>query len=496
MKKVIIIIAIMIAMCIAATMIFYPIMPEISQEITDIIDIKSDTGNINIASEKEVFYIENEALRLENLTGHITYISVNNDDYSILLGYSEYPMIIRKDLYADPDFKVNSTGTDFLICTELNNENVLFFSDGEGIKKLSDTDVLMADFFNKDESIFWICTDEETNTGKLKIMNNGEITVLSEKVGYLINDIVYAEPFWSFPDENALIWKEYNSDDSGYKTYLYLDGITGLLGENINIIDETTDTEKIYYTQKGESEIFCQNAFDYENRMCVMFSYQPEIFIDTVYPKNSAHPDEKSEYYYYTENADDTINIFSFIGANRPILEKSVKKYKTFSNTQNFIYSDDEYIYLYDGLNENSVVLAEMHDWTVYTALSDLSEIYVCEWNAGWTSTYSDLYAIKPNGTKELIDDYILDFTASGDTFYYLSGRKIFTRKNGKNELLTELSFDLGYVSDMDLIVDENGYFIVNIHSASEYEEYDYYKSNYLLSVDGKNFVGLEDYVK
>jgi hypothetical protein len=68
-----------------------------------------------IPKTDEVFYIENPALKLSDLAGHITDITDPNDDYAIILGYSEYPLVIRKDRGVHPYITLNSEGTEFIM---------------------------------------------------------------------------------------------------------------------------------------------------------------------------------------------------------------------------------------------------------------------------------------------------------------------------------------------------------------------------------------------
>jgi hypothetical protein len=508
MKKAIIITATLLAIVIAAAIILLPKMldktqdtpPDSTEETTANDDRKTEPEKLELPSEDEVFYIKNPALRLEKLTGHITDISVYNDDYTIILGYSEYPLIIRKDLYADPGFSTNSAETEFVIYNRLDNESVMFYGDGEEIKKAGDRDVLKGGFFNNDESIIWMCGDSETKICKLKIMKDGEITVLSENAICFKERPGYRMPYYGFPKENAVIWyADYNDDDDSYNTYLYINGKTGLLGENINIIDETRNTEKIFFSKDGE--LWVQNRFDKTSRGNVQFSMrEPEIQYENHYypkhPENSEATDDDSALYYYVIHFDNTISIFRHDGESALVFDKTVNGFETFSETENFIYYDNENIYLYDASNAESVLLTEKNDNTVYTALPDLSEIYSAEMITDRDTIYSNLYAIKPNSEKELIDDYIFDFTVSGDTFYYLSGKELYMRKNGKNELLYEFTYNFDSTSGADIEIEKNGYFIVNVHTAVKNDETDSYKSNFFLSTDGRNFVSVEDYVK
>jgi hypothetical protein len=147
--------------------------------------------------------------------------------------------------------------------------------------------------------------------------------------------------------------------------------------------------------------------------------------------------------------------------------------------------------------------LREPHSEFIFTGLPDLSEIYYYEWlfDWFWYSYPYPLYVIKENGEKEILNKNVVDFEVSGETLYYLTANcEFYMRQNGKNELLSELPYGRGYVSEANISIDESGYFIANLHSAFEivdnYYATDSYKSNFFLSTDGKNFVGIEEYVK
>jgi hypothetical protein len=337
-----------------------------------------------------VFYIENPALKLSDKAGHITDITDPHDDYAIILGYSEYPLVIRKDRGEHPYITLNSEGTEFIVHTELDDKEVFYYSWGGEIRKGKAT-----------------FSDEENNT------------------------------------------------DTNNKTY---------------------------YTEDGK-EAYAK------------------------YPENSEETDDLNEYYYtWDYRHTGIINIYRFDGTLKPVFEKDVKNFKTFSGTEDFIYSDDEHLYLYDASNDESVQLADLGEESeqfLFSALPDLSEIYYSEWLYEWvwhTRPYP-LYAIKWGGEKEIVDERVIDYIVKGGTLYYLTGNsEVYIRKNGKNELLSKITHDYGYIYEGDIEIDESGYFIVNLHSAFEivdnYAATDSYKSNFFLSTDGKNFVGIEEYVK
>jgi hypothetical protein len=340
-----------------------------------------------LLNTNEVFYIENPALKLSDLTGHITDIYSSHSDYVIIMGYSEYPQIIKKDRGEHPKITVNSEGNEFTVHTELDEKEVFYYSDGGKIIK-------------------------------------GD------------------HPF------------TYNVDD---------------------------DTEKVYITEDGK-EAYAKH------------------------PENSDETNERNEYYYTWDNHSGATNIYRFDGTLKPVFEKDVENFKTFSGTEDFIYSDDEHLYLYDASNDESAQLADLgeeSEYFLFNALPDLSEIYYSEWlyEWFWYSRPYPLYAIKQGGEKEILDERVIDYTVKGDTLYYLTANsEVYMRKNGKNELLSKIIHDYGYISEGDITVSESGYFIVNLHSAFEIED-NYYatdssKSNFFLSTDGKNFVGIEQYVK
>jgi hypothetical protein len=335
----------------------------------------------------EFFYIENPALKLSVSNGHITDINDSYDDYAIIMGYSEYPLIIKKDRGEHPYITVNSEGTEFTVLTELDDKEVFYYSD--------DGNILKGDY-----------------------------------------------PF------------TYNDDD----------------------------TEKVYITEDGK-EAYAK------------------------YPENNKETNELNEYYYtWDHQSTGIINIYRFDGTLKPVFEKDVKNFKTFSDTEDFIYSDDEHLYLYDASNDESTQLADLGEDSMqflFSALPDLSEIYYSEWLYEWFWYYHPypLYAIKRGGEKEILDERVIDFTVKGDTLYYLTGNsEVYMRKNGKNELLSRIIHDYGYIYEGDITASESGYLIVNLHTAFEivdnYYATDSSKSNFFLSTDGRNFVGIEQYVK
>jgi hypothetical protein len=345
-----------------------------------------ESATAPIPKTNEFFYIENPALKLSDLTGNIADIYNPHGNYTLIMGFSEYPLIIKKDRGGHQKITVNSEGTEFTALTELDDKEVFYYSEGGDIKK-SDA------------------------------------------------------PF------------TYNSDD----------------------------TEKVYITEDGK-----------------------EAYVK--YPENSEEIKDLNKYYYTKDYHNGIINIYRFDGTLKPVLEKDVRNFRTFCGTENFIYTEDKFLYLYDASNGESTELAELEERSeqfLFNALPDLSEIYYSEWLYEWVwySRPYPLYAIKQGGEKEILDDRVIDFTVKDDTLYYLTGNsEVYMRKNGRNELLSKIIHDYGYISEGNITASESGYFIVNLHSAFEivdnYYASDSSKSNYFLSTDGKNFADIEQYVK
>jgi hypothetical protein len=280
MKKAIIITVILLVAGIAAAIIFLPKSLDLPQETLENIEPKTGTLKIETPSADEVFYIENPDLRLENYPQYISQIGYNSYDYIGILGFSEYPLIIREDeinRFNDyPEVMSNSDGTAFLAYASIDEKRVLFYGNDGIIKKISEPNIQSAVLLSDGDEIAWLAGEDDSNKCTVKVMKNNEITILSNNAASFYSAGLRAS-------RNTLIWYEnfkQNPNGTGtYALYLRKDGKTVKLGENIDLRAYVRDGERIFYEE--DYKLYVQNGFDKENRIFLVdYSDNIENMVD------------------------------------------------------------------------------------------------------------------------------------------------------------------------------------------------------------------------
>jgi hypothetical protein len=280
MKKTIIITAVLLVIGIAGAIVFLPktlknvpvispdVAPGTTQEIAENIDLKKGTVKIETPSADEVFYLENPVLRLVKYPQYISQISYNSNSYIGVLGFAEYPLIIREDeinRFNDyPEVISNSDGTAFLAYTSIDGKRVLFYGNDGVVKKITDKNIQSAVLLSDGEEVAWLSGDDDSNRCAVKVLKNNEITVLTKNAASYYSAGLRASG-------NALIWYEnfkQNPNGTGtYTVYLHKDGKTAQLGKNLEIKAFAFSGEKIFY--EDDYKFYVQNGFDKKNRVFI-----------------------------------------------------------------------------------------------------------------------------------------------------------------------------------------------------------------------------------
>jgi hypothetical protein len=569
MKKAIIITAILLAVSIAAAIIFFPKtpgntpdipiditqkIPGVSQETSDDIDIKIGNVKIETPSADEVFYIENEALRLEDSPGYISRIGLNSRGYIGILGFSEYPLIIREDeinrLNDFPEVQSNSDGTAFLAYASIDEKRVLFYGKDGVVIKISEPNIQSAVLLSDGEEIAWLSGEDNSSKCTVKVLKNNEITVLSKKAASYYGAGLRVSG-------NALIWYENFkrnewSNESSYTVILHKDGVSKQLGKDIDVILFIGGGERIFYEE--DYELFVQNGFDKKNRVFIsdysfntvntafetpnansfdvinlsqpdmtniiyhafnrdftqiifgVSSYgdfksiyyeegKPPLFLindqlTRIDPVGGTGADDISEYYFTTTNDDYSLNVYRFDGELKPVSVSGVRSIKTFTDTDDFLYETELNLCLYDSETGESTSVFQIPETSdiYYTATNDLSKIYIEE-SVDGTRGYT-LYEVKPDGTYTKIYDEAINSCLDGEAFIYLTPEyDLYIYEEGNSEKFLSIGENIQDI-DFPFFRDrESGYLDIEVWT----EGSSFY--NYI-SIDGRIFVSIEDYLK
>jgi hypothetical protein len=457
---------------------------------------------------------------------------------------------------------------------------VLYYGKDGEVKKISEPDIISAFLLSDGEEIAWISGSENSNKCTVKKLKDGEITTLTENAANFDFSGFYMTPFMGSSEGNSLIWYEdFNVDEWSYKAYFHKDGVTSLLGENIEVRCLTNDG-RIFYEQGGM--FFVQNGTDSANRVFLtdykphtdtaalgewnvksldQISYsqsdfstlglyewniensdyislsQPDvsniyvrplnsdyskviinvslmgdqknyyyeegktpIFItdkglEVVEPKDGDDADDISKYYFTTENEDNSINIFRFDGELIPVLDFGVQSFKTFADTDNFLYETDGKLWMYDSKTGSAISLFEYESssYGFYTAASDLKLIFVRERTE---DNKRPLYAVKPDGVTTKIADDIVDFYIDGETLYYTAnGYVLHVYENGNSERLISFAENhAGLINYAPIRGRDGGYLEIDVYVDPVNGDLSDHTNCYI-SIDGRNFVNVTDYV-
>jgi hypothetical protein len=317
MKKLIIIAVILSLVVIAEIAFILTNMPdnppsdtyEVAEEIDENETINKETAKIETATSDEVFYLENAELRLDNYPQYITQIGYNTEGYLGILGFSEYPLIIREDpvnrLNDSTEVQSNSDGTAFLAYASIDEKRVLYYGNNGTVKKITDENIQTARLLSDGDEIAWISGDDDSNNCTVKLLKNGEITILSRKAASYYGSGLKSS-------EDALLWYEnfkQNPNGTGtYTVYLHKDGKTEKLGKDLEIKAFWKGGERIFY--EDEYKFYVQNGFDKENRIFIT-DYSEYTGTEGVNNKNADNPGaimlsqpDMTNIYIYAANRD------------------------------------------------------------------------------------------------------------------------------------------------------------------------------------------------
>jgi hypothetical protein len=477
----------------------------------------------------EPYYITDPAVRLEKTTGYISSIDGGLDDYLIILGYSEYPLVIKKD--TESYTTVSSNSSDFVADFEQKGESYMIYSNDNEVKTVNEPGIIIANIGKNSNTIFWVTGKSQSNNCTLKMMQNGVTEVITDTLSDFVNLDYPVFTFWNSDDGNAVVWYEdYNEENETLITYLYKDGKTAPLGKNIEISVISDNADKIFYEQYDK--FYVQNGFDYENRILIaqleeegskarvkyhnsdysqiiysvygedvtqIKSYYYEYGKEPVFladgllnretPTNSEDTDDLRGCYYTAKRVGHNLDVYYFGDTFERVFFKKVDSIFTLSGTKNLLYETDKNLFLYDSQTGESVSVFEKTNEITYEARSDLSEIYVSLNNGN--DNPKTLYSVKPNGEKTVISENVFDFFLVDHSLYYItSNGELFITENGQSKKL--ITFDEKEIIETRCGKDPGGYYFIEITTETLYDSF-YDDSVYYISTDGKNFVNTDE---
>jgi hypothetical protein len=552
-KKKIIITIILLSIGIVAAVILLP---------------KIGTVKIEKPNGYEMFYLKNPDVKLENLPNKISNISTSMPgDFIGILGFAEYPLIIRDAWIEFWDFTSNSDGTAFLAEAFLNGEKVLYYGKDGNVKKIYEPNIISAVLISDGEEIAWISGGEFSTHCTVKKLKDGKITTLTNNASYYIKGGYPTTNLLGTLAGDSLVWNEsYNEFTGSYTTYLHKDGKTAPLGMEIELRFFDYNGDRIFYEQGGA--LFVQSGYDTENRVLIAdysmitddtqpeinnmklydgsfedFNYvtlsQPDMsniyvnalnrddsqaiiqvslygdhkyyyyeegktplfltteILEVVTPAGGSAAHDLSEYYFTIENEDRSYNVYRLDGGLKPVFDFPVLSIETFADTDKILYETEENLWIYDSLTGKSQSIYE-HDKSSYLfikAASDLSVIYVREREEG--SSVRPLYAVFPDGTKTKIADDTNGCYLDGEKLYYTApGYVLYVYENGNSEKIISFGkYHDTIVRSLSIRDTESGYLEIAVYTDPKDGDTSN-TQNYYISIDGKNFVNIMDYLK
>jgi hypothetical protein len=502
-------------------------IPQFAEEVIDPVLTQTPAEPI-ITVADDIIYYKEPTVFLSEKTGNITCSFSENNEYITVMGYSEYPILIKKDKHTLSSFRSNEEGTAFAATVKQKDEYVIYYSDGEEIKKIYEPNISVGSISNNN-TIFWATGKTGSNNGTLKMMKDGKITVLTENLSSFVDLDIPVFQFWNSEDGNTVFWYEnYVESKSTYTTCLYKDGETAPLGENVSVLEVSENADKIYYKQYDK--LYLQNGFDTENRILITENIDSESTVNITYsnldnsqiiytiyenvlttngsyfyqegeeplflaegPINLETPVKVADFtdlrgYIYSSRSNDLrYDIYYFGDTFEPILEAPVESIFAFSVTKDFLYETSENLYLYDSETKQSTAIFEKTNQITYAAKPDLSEIYVSEITGyGGLDT---LYRVMPDGEKSVIAENVIDSFTDGNSVYYITAEnELFNFKNNDTQMLIKIIESDIY--EIECGLDTSGYYFVKV--TKEDENYSIETINYL-SADGENFLKIEE---
>jgi hypothetical protein len=277
-----------------------------------------NTGSVKIETPGgyEMFYLKNPDVKLEDLPNEISNVATSIPaDFIGIIGFADYPLIIRDAWTDSSGFMTDSGGTAFLAEANLDGEKVLYYGKDGKVKKIYEPNIITAILISDGEEIAWISGDENGTHNTVKKLKDGKITTLTSNASYYIEGGYPSVVLRGTSEGDTLIWNEdFNVFTGDYTTYLYKDGKTAPLGKNIEIRRLDANGERIFYEQYGG--LYVQNGYDTENRVLIAdYSYITDDSQAQISSMELENPGSE-DFNYFTLSQPDMSNIYVY-GTNR-----------------------------------------------------------------------------------------------------------------------------------------------------------------------------------
>jgi hypothetical protein len=242
MRKISIALIIFLVISAVFTVVFVNIYYNNLTPITD------PAGNI-IAPENKLITIENEA-----------------DKSVIIIGFGNTPWIVKNDEDTESLDRTNDAKDAMLLSVIQNGTQVLYYKTIDTELRIENAEKY-SDVLARDGKSF-IYTEIIDDKNVLKFYRGGEIMTLSENA-------------WSgeiSPNGTAVTFSEYDTETGRDKTYIYLNGKTELIGDNISFIWAIADNADFIYYQENDGNNYVQKGLDKGGRVLLCKESEGETF--------------------------------------------------------------------------------------------------------------------------------------------------------------------------------------------------------------------------
>jgi hypothetical protein len=480
MKKAIIITTILLSIGITAFIVLFPGKTEPFYYINPATRLENlpERGAIENAASNYIYPSENAAV-----------VTNEDEDISVVLGLSEDPWVIKTDPKTGGNYSTNYNGSAVAVLVFENDKTAIFYKDENSEYKFTDPNISFVQMADFDNAFYYFTKNRNDKDYTIKLVKDGETKIISN------NAFPYSSRFIS-PDGECISWIEgYDEETRSFRTHLYKDGLSWVLGGNINVCAISNGAERIYFEQYGN--LYVQNGYDPSTR--IMLAKMPDQ--NNVYPPGTP---------WYKES------LVGFSDFNYDYTQALIYEIIEGDNTKTILYED----------GKEPVVIAEYGLYSKHSedideyAVKDLkNEIYYSD-NLGtryridehltpyevkntettealikYTADGNILYYVNSDGNKTpidtLIDKHVL--AVDGDKAYFIGNENdLFMANNGETSYLYTFPVDsrASKIVTMELLADK--YLFVTYKTkgviGDEYDNIDYY-----ISSDFTNFVNIDD---
>jgi hypothetical protein len=534
-KKTIIIISVLLAVGIAAAIVF---LPRLLENLPDTVSGVSQLTAVETASETENTETPSTITNPENAETPGNFIErrgeiavTERNDKVIVIGFGKEPWIVPRDRGEVVNYETNYANNALLLyLTQDGIETLYYKTENEEIR--IENVRLWGGAISEDGNHFaYVVMNKDTSENTVMFYNNGETETIYSSENYTFAEIS--------PNGKTVSWTVLINNNTDSETYVKIGENFEKIGMNLEEIYISDNAEFIYYKEEESGNYYVQKGFDRENRqyicrqkdndfikLCYNFDCTQAYYQDdlgngeyrTYLIINGEKPRLISNYYAYVDLEanhgyidpvkDLTKAVWTEVHREEEynVLFGLNSDYSTFQiaeNADSFIpansgnicyFISHEKLYKVDSTNPDSEPILIADNAQSFCSSPDYKNLYII--NLPYADSFNQiegaagLYSVNPTGGKTLISETFDYATADNENLYYFDGSILYKWKDENSLQIADFKesseLTVGcFIYTYSLIIAPDGSLVVYTPSGEIY-----------VQMDGKNFVNIEEYAR